>query len=180
MSKAITDLTNDHEAILTALNIFSRILNNLKKTPQPDEEELLDFIDFLKEFADKCHHGKEEGILFPSMVAAGVPDRGGPIAVMMAEHIQGRGFIHEMEESLEDPPDLARFEKAGRDYINLLRVHIQKEQNVLFPMAERMITETELEQIHIAFSKHEEKMICHGRHEELHAMLDTLNAKYPG
>lgn len=180
MSKAITDLTNDHEAILTALSVFSRILDNLKQSAHLDEEELLDFINFLKEFADKCHHGKEEGILFPAMVAAGVPDRGGPIAVMMAEHIQGRGFIHEMEESLEEPPDMVRFEKAGRNYIDLLRVHIQKENNVLFPMADKMIAAAELEQMYTAFEEHEEKVIGHGRHEELHAMLDALNIKYPG
>lgn len=180
MSKAITDLTNDHEAILTALDIFSRILDNLKTSSQANEEELLDFIDFLKEFADKCHHGKEEGILFPSIVAAGVPDRGGPIAVMMSEHIQGRGFIHEMVEALEEELDLSRFEKAGRNYINLLRAHIQKENNVLFPMAEKVIAEAELEQIHSAFEEHEEKVIGHGRHEELHAMLNTLNTRYPG
>jgi hemerythrin-like domain-containing protein len=91
MSKAMTDLMNDHDAILMALDIFSRILDSNKKTAQVDPDELLDFLDFLREFADKCHHGKEEGILFPAMIAVGIPDRGGPIGVMMAEHIQGRG-----------------------------------------------------------------------------------------
>lgn len=179
MSKAMTDLLNDHEAILTALDVFSRMLDEQKISGEADAVELNSFIGFLKEFADRCHHGKEEGILFPAMIAAGVPDRGGPIGVMMAEHIQGRGTIHEMEESLEEPMDFSRFEKFGRSYISLLRAHIQKENSVLFPMADRVIAALELDQMHAAFEEHEEKVIGHGRHEELHAMLAAMAKKYP-
>ena len=181
MSKATTDLTNDHEAILTALDIFSRILDSTKNPSATLEEDLVDFIHFLQEFVDQCHHGKEEGILFPAMIAVGVLDRGGPIAVMMSEHIQGRGYIHDMVEALEDDPlNFARFEKAGRQYIDLLRVHIQKENTVLFPMADRMIPGVDLERMFAAFEEHEEKVIGRGRHAELHAILDTMNAKYRG
>jgi hemerythrin-like domain-containing protein len=179
MSKALTDLINDHQAILTALSIFTRMLD-ASKPDKLNVEEFTNFINFLKEFADKCHHGKEEGLLFPAMIAAGVPDRGGPIGVMMAEHIQGRGYIHTMSEALDEPVDKDRFERAGREYINLLRVHIQKENTVLFPMAERVISEAELETMAVAFEEHEERVIGHGRHAELHAMLDVLSEKYPG
>lgn len=178
MSKAMTDLMNDHDAILMALDVFSKILDSFKKETPPDPDELLDFLGFLREFADKCHHGKEEGILFPAMIAAGVPDRGGPIGVMMAEHIQGRGYIHIMSEALEEPEDYAKFEKAGRAYIELLQVHIQKENKILFPMADRVISAEQLESIYSAFEEHEEKVIGHGRHEELHALLDKLKARY--
>lgn len=179
MSKAMTDLQNDHDAILMALDVFSKILDSLQKENNPDPDELLDFLDFLMEFADKCHHGKEEGILFPAMIAAGVPDRGGPIGVMMAEHIQGRGYIHDMSEALEVPEDYKKFDIAGRAYIALLREHIQKENSVLFPMADRVISPEQLESIFHAFEEHEEKVIGSGRHEELHAMLEDLKARYP-
>ncbi len=180
MSKAMADLINDHDAILSALDIFTRILDKFKVEGTPNPDELLDFIDFLREFADKCHHGKEEGILFPAMIAAGIPDRGGPIGVMMAEHIQGRGYIHNMLEALEEPEDFGKFEKAGRAYIDLLRVHIQKENNILFPMADKVIPPDIMESIYHSFEEHEEKVIGHGRHEELHAMLNGLQIKYPG
>lgn len=178
MSKAMTDLTNDHDAILSALDVFSKILDQLKNVNEANPEELLDFLDFLMEFADKCHHGKEEGFLFPAMIASGVPDRGGPIGVMMSEHIQGRGYIHTMLEALEEPEDYSRFEKAGRAYVDLLRVHIQKENNILFPMADKVIVPEALESIYHAFREHEVKVIGHGRHEELHAMLNDLKDKY--
>lgn len=179
MSKAMTDLMNDHDAILSALDVFAKILDKIKiEKNETNPDDLMDFVDFLREFADKCHHGKEEGILFPAMIAAGVPDRGGPIGVMMAEHIQGRGYIHDMLEALDGLEDYDRFEKAGRSYIELLKVHIQKENNVLFPMADRVILPEQLDTMHQAFEEHEEKVIGHGRHEELHEVLNTLKEKY--
>lgn len=180
MSKATADLMNDHNAILSALDVFTNILDEFTNENSTNPDDLLDFVDFLREFTDKCHHGKEEGILFPFMIAAGVPDRGGPISVMVAEHIQGRGYIHSMLEALEEPEDFAMFEKAGRAYIDLLRVHIQKENNVLFPMADKAISAEKMDAIALAFETHEEKVIGHGRHEELHALLNSLNKKYPG
>ena len=179
MSKAMNDLMNDHEAIMMALDIFSRMLDLNGQTAKSDQTEFSGFLDFLKEFTDKCHHGKEEGILFPAMIGAGVPDRGGPISVMVSEHIQGRGLIHDMEEALEEPGNIDRFNLAGRNYVNLLRTHIQKENSILFPLAEKLFSPAVLEQMYFSFEQHEEKVIGHGRHEELHAMLDTLKAKYP-
>ena len=180
MSKAMSDLMNDHEAILSALQVFTRILSKIQNTQSADPQELLAFLDFLREFADKCHHGKEEGLLFPTMTAFGLPDRGGPIGVMMAEHILGRGYIHDMQEALEgDVADLAAFELAGRKYIDLLQSHIHKENSVLFPMAEKLIPQADLDRLAAAFEEHEEKVIGHGRHAELHTFLDELHQKYP-
>jgi hemerythrin-like domain-containing protein len=178
MSKAMADLMNDHEAILSALDIFTKILDSNKAKASVNAQEMTDFVNFLKEFADKCHHGKEEGMLFPAMIAAGVPDHGGPIGVMMTEHVQGRKLIHDMDEALEGVVDQARLEKAGRDYIDLLRAHIQKENMILFPMADRVLNGQLLDKMAENFDEHEEKVIGHGRHEELHAMLHDLQKKY--
>ncbi len=177
MSKTMDILVDDHNAILSALELLEKMLS--KRTTEAEEiNEFAGFIGFLKEFADKCHHGKEEGLLFPAMIAAGVPDRGGPVGVMMAEHILGRGYIAAMSEALEDDYDRPKLEKASRDYIELLRAHIQKENTILFPMADRVIRAEELETMHAAFEEHEEKVLGHGRHEELHQMLHEMTLKY--
>src|SRR5512136_1034779 len=100
MSKAVADLMDEHEAIQSALRILRRMVSALEKTPELDEREFQDFIGFLKEFADKCHHGKEEGLLFPAMVKAGIKEQGGPIGVLLAEHVRGRELIRDMEAAL--------------------------------------------------------------------------------
>ena len=178
MSEAIEDLKHEHEAIISSLGILDQIAAGIGKGLKPDKSDLGNFIRFLKEFADKCHHGKEEGILYPALIQAGMPEKGGPIEVMLTEHTQGRNFIKAMEHAIAIGPDHKAFADAATKYSSLLVNHIQKENNVLFPMAERTFDKKRLEQIYRAFEEHEEKVIGHGRHEELHQMLKELKIKY--
>jgi hemerythrin-like domain-containing protein len=179
MSKAIDDLLNEHEAILSAIKIMGSMIADMENSPTVETRDIQDFIGFLKEFADKCHHGKEEGLLFPAMSEAGIPDVAGPISFMLAEHAQGRKLIQDMEESITPALDKNKLAEAARNYAHFIRNHIQKENMVLFPMADNYLTETQLDRLYEGFEEHEEKVIGHGRHEELHAMLKRLQEKYP-
>jgi hemerythrin-like domain-containing protein len=178
MTKAIEDLRNEHTAILAALQTLAAISKKVEKGQDYDRKDVHAFIGFLKEFADKCHHGKEEGILFPALVKAGMPEKGGPVGVMLAEHAQGRELIKQMEAAFAAAPKPASFVEAARKYSALLEAHIGKENEVLFPAAEQALPEAQMAQIFEAFEQHEEKAIGAGRHEELHALLRKLKQKY--
>ncbi len=178
MSKAIDELRHDHDAINTAFLILDGMIERFQKNGAIDRDDSLSFIGFLKEFADKCHHGKEEGILFPELVRAGIPQEGGPIGVMLSEHAEGRRLIQEMEESVGEKPNLTKFIKSAQQYENLLKSHIQKENNVLFPLADRTLDPNRMARIYDAFEEHEEKVIGKGRHEQLHELLKSLEKKY--
>lgn len=178
MSKAIEDLKHEHKAILLALKILDSVEREITAEAAVDPADLIAFVGFLKEFADKCHHGKEEGILFPALLAAGVPERGGPVDVLLREHAEGRAWIQELEASIAPALDGTRFSRAARGYTELLRVHIQKEDDVLFPMAERVLTAAQLDGLFEAFEAHEARIIGAGRHEELHELLKTLKLRY--
>ncbi len=177
MSKAIDDLRHEHDAIISALHILEAITARIDRGLDVDRKGIRDFISFLKEFADKCHHGKEEGILFPALVKAGIPERGGPVGVMLAEHEKGRNLIRQMESSAGSA-DYQGLARAAKEYAALLRSHIEKENEVLFPSAEKALTEPQLVQISESFAQHEEKVIGAGRHEELHGILRALKQKY--
>lgn len=181
MSKAISDLEHEHEAILTALKIMEKMVSaSADDTSDLLKTDILSFMTFLKEFADKCHHGKEEGILFPALKESGIPEKNGPIEVLLAEHSEGRTLIKNMEENVAGVFKQIEFATIAREYINLLRNHIQKENEVLFPMAERTLAPARLEKIYQLFEAHEEEVIGHGRHEELHKILKKLKLKYGG
>jgi len=177
MSQAIQDLVSEHEAILSALDILEKMVSRYEANEKLEVDEMVDFIAFLREFADKCHHGKEEGMLFPAMVAAGVPNQGGPVGAMLMEHQQGRALIARMADNLENPAELNTVLQAARDYIFLMHGHIQKENIVLFPMADRVLSADTLASLFEGFEQHEETVIGHGRHEELHAILHRLEEK---
>jgi hemerythrin-like domain-containing protein len=102
-------------------------------------------IRFIRLFADACHHGKEEDLLFPALQDEGLPGDSGPIAVMLHEHRLGRRFASTMADNVDearsgDADAWKRLERAGRDYVGLIRGHILKEDNVLFDMADQMVT----------------------------------------
>ena len=132
MKTASQELVNEHNAILQALNVLETICVKITSEGSYDKKDLEDILDFLKIFADKCHHGKEEGLLFPALEEAGMKKEFGPIAVMLSEHVMGRGFIKQMDEALNSNPlNTAGFVDASENYIYLLRAHIQKENQIL-------------------------------------------------
>lgn len=178
MSQAIDDLKKEHNAILSALEILAKMLDLIEKKAEIDQLDLTQFIGFLKEFTDKCHHGKEEGFLFPALILHGIADQGGPIGVMMGEHNQGRRLLFDMEQALQPMTDFKGLTSAGKKYIQLIQSHIYKENNVLFPLAEKILLDQDLRILYDQFERHESEVIGHGRHEALHIMLEALSDKY--
>lgn len=172
MGKATQDLRKEHEAILFVL----KILDKMMQSDSRDAETMLRYygevVYFLKIFADKCHHGKEENYLFKELVSKGIPNEGGPVGVMLQEHAQGREYIAQMSRNL-DSRDTGGVKSAAVQYRGLLRQHIEKENNVLFMIADKVIDEQEQNFLFGQFEKHEENAIGKGVHEKLHAMIDT-------
>jgi hemerythrin-like domain-containing protein len=136
-------LREEHQLILRVLDVLQLLLEK-GDAGEWDIDAWRECVEFFRLFADACHHGKEEDLLFPELVSRGMPREGGPIAVMLFEHKQGRGFVARMAKALEDAGDgevepLSRLEHAARAYLQLLRAHIAKEDNVLFNMADQMV-----------------------------------------
>jgi len=90
--KATQQLKDEHEGVLLMLRILDEVSRQLKSGGLIRNEHFEDILDFLKVFVDKCHHGKEEELLFPALVKAGIP-HDGPIAVMLFEHEMGRKYV---------------------------------------------------------------------------------------
>jgi hemerythrin-like domain-containing protein len=140
-------------------------------------------MEFFVVFVDKCHHGKEEEFLFPALEEAGIPREGGPIGVMLTEHAAGRSWVSQMRQTLTGykAGDLSAgegFRQHARHYCGLLRQHIDKENNVLFVMAESRLPSAKQEELGRAFEKLEKERIGEGKHEEFHALLDQLQNEY--
>ena len=177
MGKATQDLKKEHEAILYVL----QILDKMMESDNLEAESLLRYygevVYFLKIFADKCHHGKEENYLFKELVDKGIPNEGGPVGVMLREHAMGREYIAQMSRSL-DEKSIDGFNSAAANYRDLLRNHIDKENNVLFVMADSVLNEQAQIILFEKFEQHEENVVGHGVHEKLHAMIDAWAADF--
>lgn len=177
------DLINEHKAIKIMLSIMGKIAEDIKANKEFYIKDVEQIVDFLQTFADKCHHGKEETSLFPALVLAGIPKENGPIGVMLHEHTLGRGYIKEISNGVEN----CKIDKtcSGEliaanltNYVNLLQNHIHKEENVLFPMANKTLSEQKQKEISEQFEKIEEEVVGHGVHEKYHELLNQLKSKY--
>lgn len=179
MRYASEDLMHEHEGILLGLKILERIAGTAEESGKADVKDIADMVGFLKLFADKCHHGKEEGMMFPAMEKAGIPKENGPIGQMLIEHNEGRRLIAEMAASIdEDILQASRFSSAALDYIGLMRAHIEKENKVLFPLGDKKLPVEEQKNLIIRFEEFEEEIMGEGTHEKLHKLLNDLKNKY--
>jgi hemerythrin-like domain-containing protein len=91
---------------------------------------------------------------------------------MLQEHAQGRDYIAQMSRSVDDK-SINAFNNAAGQYRDLLRGHIEKENNVLFMMADNLIDKQAQSVLFEQFAQHEENAVGHGVHEKLHAMIDA-------
>lgn len=181
--KATQQLRAEHEGIQLMLRILEAICLKLEAGERVNPEHLEGIIEFFRVFVDRCHHGKEEDLLFPLMEAVGVTKEGGPLGIMLAEHDMGRGHVRGMAEALakykvENGKSAAELAAHARDYIALLRAHIDKENMVLFPMADAHVSGARQEQLYDEFEKLEEEKIGSGVHERFHKLLDDLAKTY--
>ena len=183
--KATEELKNEHEGILLMLRILDSVsikMNSGEKIPAGDLESM---VEFFKVFVDKCHHGKEEDFLFPAMERAGVTREHGPIEVMLNEHTMGRSLMTKISNavfqySAGNNSASDEFGTASADYTALLSRHIDKENNILFPMADMRLTPQEDQKLLEDFEKLEHDRIGPGKHEEFHGLLTRLEQLYLG
>ncbi len=182
MPTATAILKHEHEAILRMLDVAEELAHRLRQDERVAPETLSELNEFFQLFADRCHHAKEEELLFPLLEQRGIPRAGGPIGVMLAEHEEGRMLIREMIESADaygrgERVAGRRWAEAARQYSDLLSQHILKENNVLFGMAEHVLSSADQTQLARDFEQLETEKMGVGTHERLHRVMDRLVAQ---
>ena len=147
MKRDITQrLKDEHQLILRMLALLEEKARLTEEGSFHDYCFYLDGVDFIRNYADRFHHAKEEDILFEALIENGMPRANSPVAAMLMEHDLGREFVKGMEEAAtralngEAGQDEAIVTNA-RGYLELLREHISKEDDILYPLAERVIPE---------------------------------------
>ncbi len=174
-------LMHEHRVIERMLKVLTAA-SNKAEAGEVDEELFERAIDFIRTFADRCHHAKEEETFYPLIEQRGIPKEGGPIGMMLQEHDMGRDYVRGMDEALRkfkdgDKSQAGVISRNAAGYINLLSQHIQKEDNILYPMGNRVISDSDREALIERFEELEEKEIGKGVHEKYHRLVEELEAK---
>ncbi len=164
--KSVDRLIEEHDIIERGLNVLETVVARIA-SDQPVPAGFTRWApNFFSQFADKCHHAKEEDLFFPLLKERGIPEEGGPLGVMLHEHVLGRDCVRRMREANESAEfDGDKFAAAATEFIPLLRQHIYKENNVLFRMAENVLSANDDALMTDKFSQVEQERELVGMHE---------------
>jgi len=146
--KSIDNLRQDHETIRRSLKPLIHYTSKLQQDENVNKLVFTTLIDFFVTFVDKCHHGKEERILFPLLESYWIPREDGPIGVLLYEHEEGRNLVRDLSDAIEryyrDNKDVVGdIIRLANGYSELLYQHIEKENSILFPWAEQLLSSSD-------------------------------------
>lgn len=145
-SPPIKKLVDEHvniKAVLAKIPKICEVINNEEKI---NEQLVLSIIDFIKSYADKYHHAKEEDILFKY-----ANENSEIIQIMMQDHITGRNFVKSVLEGLESG-DKNKIINGLKSYTELLVQHIKKEDEVLYPWFEKNLSLNQIGELYHRFN----------------------------
>lgn len=177
---AYSVLAREHRLIERVLDALGRLCDEARRTKQLDGPAAELAIRFLREFADRTHHLKEERILFPAITAQGhFPGCG-----LISEHEEGREQVSRMAATAKrtmsgDEEAIRLFVRTARSFISFLRDHIAKEDECLADVVTAAFSRDGHERLLEQFDEMERREVGEGAFERFAAMAQELETKYP-
>ena len=160
-SPPIKKLVEEHVFIKKLLASIPQIIELTDVTHIEDRQLILDSVDFIRSYADKYHHAKEEDILFKKF-GEGIEI----IKAMIEEHNIGRGHVKAALEAVEKG-DNQSIKEHLNGYMELLKEHIRKEDEILYPWLDRNLTVSQVGELFLQFN-------------EVDKRFETSSQKYEG
>lgn len=152
MEKPTKILSDEHKNILKFIEALKKECERLESGADINKDFFKKAVEFMKNYADKFHHAKEENILFPALDKRKEEMHCSPMDQMRREHDLGRGFVKGLEDALNSN-DKEKVIESACGYAELLQDHIYKEDNILYPMADEVLDESAQKEIAEKFAK---------------------------
>lgn len=177
-AKKSTDvLEQEHQTMQGVVATMSLIADRLDAGHNVEEAILRDISAFLRDFSEDYHHAKEERFLFPLLEARGVPASGCPIAVLHHEHQKGQALLTQLDDAAQTVIASGAGKDALvttlRDLVRLYVDHIWKENYLLLPMADKVLSEDDHATLRQQFDSIETGLGA-GKHQQLEQLSMRL------
>jgi hemerythrin-like domain-containing protein len=156
-------LEAEHRVIAKVIGAVPVLADQRDAGQAVDLDLLGGIVEFMRTFADQCHHGKEELLLFPALGRKGVPLQGCPVGALTAEHARGRALVKELADAVDaqqegEPSAKETVIGALRGIAALYPNHIWKEDYLLFPMTNKVLNVEEQQLLSGEFQKVDERI----------------------
>ncbi len=173
--EATKTLQTEHDAVLYVLDQLEHATAAAALGQPVPKDIFADMEEFFRVFVDRCHHGKEETVLFPRL-------GGSQLALQLEdEHAENRELAQAYAAAVKAyvPGDAASgtaLHEAAANYSAALAAHIAKENAELLPAVEATLAVHD-DELTEEFERIETERIGAGTHERLHGMIETLEGR---
>ncbi len=171
-SPPIRRLVDEHVFIKRVVAAIPELVNGLDIESEDDRRLVREVTDFIRNYADRYHHAKEEDILFKYF-----DENEEILKTMHAEHEKGRGHVRATLDAL-DKRDGAALVEHLRAYHELLKEHIKKEDEILYVWMDGSLSTRQVGELFSKFSEVEEEF--GGAPREYEAFAGRLEAGLKG
>jgi hemerythrin-like domain-containing protein len=155
-------LEREHHFIMHVAACMVHLAEDLGKGQEISTATLADILEFLRTFADQCHHGKEEDYLFRMLEKKGIPAKGCPLGVLRMEHDQARSLVGQLAnisgQYAKDGSEKETLRTTLLRLVELYKGHIWKEDYLLFPMTNKVLSTKEQETLNEQFEQMDSRM----------------------
>ena len=166
------------------LKVIRKLCYSVMTNSDLDIADLPRIIDFVRTYADKHHHGKEEDILFETMnKEIEKLAKSGAITGMYIEHDMGRLYMGNLEKAInrfKSGDDESRLDIIANaiSYTDLLDRHIEKENTAMYRFAENMLNDSSKAFIEEECKKVETSATEAGLQKKYIGLIEELEKKY--
>ncbi len=151
-SPPLKKLVEEHILIKRWVALIPKVIKNLEVESEEGRQLILDGVDFIRSYADKYHHAKEEEILFKYF-----DEDLDILKVMHEDHNQARSHVKAILEAL-DRKDKAAIAENFNAYGDLLNEHIKKEDEILYPWMDKNLSVTQIGELFSKFNTTDEQI----------------------
>lgn len=181
--KPTDNLIIEHREISELLNIMSVIADNIKSKDVFYPNDIDEIIDYLIILLDKSHHGKEEEVFYPELILSGIPKEKAPLSIINYEHMLAKRYLNEISSCVVNCKIGIDFSgellaDSLTNYVVVIQNHIQREEEIVFPLANEAFSIEKQNEIAQKFEEIEQKNITRNFNEHYNRLLNKLNNKY--
>jgi hemerythrin-like domain-containing protein len=170
---------HEHRVIERMITVLERELGVIRASGQVDSRTIEAAVDFIRTYADRCHHGKEEDILFRRLEEKPLsPEMAVAMAGLVADHVHGREVTRGLVSADEryrtgDTSALVEIEEALAELVSFYPVHIEKEDHSFFKPCFEYFTAEEKARMLADFDEFDRALI----HERYLGVVEALEAQ---
>jgi len=178
------NLINEHKKINELLDIMSKIALKIKSKDVFYPNDVEEVVKYLINIIENSHHGKEDDVFYPELISSGIPKETAPLSIINYEHLISVNYLKDISSCVVNC-------KIGNDfsgelladsltnYVIAIKNHIQREEEIVFPIANEVFSIEKQNEILQRFEVIEQKYISNSFNDQFDELLNKFKNKYP-